>query len=158
MFWKATTQKCHFFFFIYIYIYICLARGNRGIKITSLNPVGYMQPYRYIYDNRQTSVDFLLPLAVTQLRENYPVSIFKAQIRWCQAALLPPLPLTRLAPWSLSNQWPSQLSPLVCSVSIWGTGKDRRKEVFSSSFSPLLRYGGHQHCGFSCSAGADFYQ
>lgn len=73
------------------------------------------------------------------------------------AAPRPPLPLTRLAPSARPNKWPSGLSPNVCSVSLGGTWKDRRKEALSSSSPrPARRTRPLRRCGFSCSAGEDF--
>ena len=124
-----------------------------------LVPVRHMSPSGYISSDWESSADFPLSLAVTQPKERHPGFLFQAQTGRCHVALLPPLALTRLAPSPLPNQWPSQLSWLVCSVSTVGTRKDRRKEVFtSSSPCPVWRTRWHRHRSFSCSAGADFYQ
>lgn len=69
----------------------------------------------------------------------------------------PPLPQARLALWAQPNKWPSRLSPNVCSVSLGGTRRDRRKEaLWSSSPRPARRTRPLRRCGFSCSAGEDF--
>lgn len=112
---------------------------KRFVKSDSLlYPVEYMQLLKSAEKVLQTSY---LPLAVTQPQQKNPGFISHAQIDWCHAAVLPPVALTKLAPPLLPNQGPSQLSQLLCSVSIGGTGKCRRKQTVPIFLSFVLHGG-----------------